>query len=489
MANEQTPTVTIRLNVLGPLTVECEPGSAVRLPSSKRACHLLALFAIEPTYDKQQLVNYLWSPGEDINHPNDVERERIRGKLDKELSNARGVFGLGVHSGFLGSSGHLVVHRTTSDAIEVVSDLDKFRELAHESRPPADWETALALVRGEAAESLPTGASIDLSWLERERSRQRRQIRTILSRLHPDATADELDDLCQDVLDRRYESATVVPAETVVYAAPTASPADQSSRQIDAPPYHAEKKTGLLHAITERLPRGLQLSLLLALAASVATGLTVWLLRPVETPFASPFAIPPEEAAVNAENGAVSLHPTIKAPRTPVDITRVPRILACVVSSNTPCDYAETLNVHVGDVVMFNVELSAQQEQFIPYLTLMTVAVGWPHPFSYAETEPIDRLTVSLSIGLPVPVVPGSPAKNFGISMRLQFPNHKFYLLSYIPRTTQLLTTSGRLLHYLPNGIMEHGISLQDVGSPPRCSHCEREYTRHITFRAKIVIE
>jgi hypothetical protein len=487
MADEQTPTVTIRLNVLGPLTVECEPGGSIPLPRSKRACHLLALFAVEPTYDKQQLVNYLWSPGQDVNDPNQIERKRIRGKLDKELSTARGVFGLGDDSGFLGSSGHLIVHRTTRKAVAVVSDLEEFRELADESHPPADWRAALALVRGEVAENLPTGAYIDMSWLERERKRQRKEISSILSRLHPDATTDELGDLCQDVLDGRYEARTVVSAEPAVDTAPMvpSAPAEQSSRQIDAPSDLPAKKAARLHAVADRIRWRLVLVLAVA-AAVVVSGIIVWMLRPTKGPYTNPDTVPPQGAIVNAENGAVSLHTTIIPTSTPVGLDGGQFMLACIVTPNGPCHYAPTLKVHIGNILRFSVELGETREQLIPYLKLHTEQIGSPRQIS--RDEPINELTLSLSIQWPR--IPHAPdAANFQTtSTKFQFPNSKAYTLSYIPGTTELLTENGYLLHYLPNGIMGYGIALQDVGSPPGCFRCESQYRRYVNFRAKVEI-
>jgi hypothetical protein len=58
--------------------------------------------------------------------------------------------------------------------------------------------------------------------------------------------------------------------------------------------------------------------------------------------------------------------------------------------------------------------------------------------------------------------------------------------LTYIPGSTILFGTKERTLAHLPDGIMEAGISLTDVGAPPSCSYCESEYTRYVNFKVEV---
>lgn len=271
----------------------------------------------------------------------------------------------------------------------------------------------------------------------------------------------------------------VMPATAVVDAAPAHQPAQQPN-----PP---ATEAGWRQAIPYGLRASLRRTLLLVATLVVAAGFITWALWPAKNSYANPNTVPPEGAVVNAENGAVLMHATIKPTRTPVELAQGQLMLACIVSSSIPCHYASTLKVHVGDIIKFSVMLVETQDQLIPYLKLTTESVGLPRQISIEE--PINELSFRLSVHWPYALEEGSHIQDFlETSTQLQFPNSKAYRLSYIPSSTQLLAESGHLVHDLPNGIMENGIALQDVGSPPGCLDCELQYLRYVNFKAKVEV-
>jgi hypothetical protein len=78
------------------------------------------------------------------------------------------------------------------------------------------------------------------------------------------------------------------------------------------------------------------------------------------------------------------------------------------------------------------------------------------------------------------------PAGSGGdVSIRMAAPGP--YHLVYIPGSTTLTSPdNSKLLYHLPNGIMNGGIGLEDVGSPSYCFQCADEYARIVSFRAKV---
>ena len=222
MAGDQTSETTIRLNVLGPLEIALEPGGAVALPTSLRARHVLVVMAIEPQYRWRGLIEILWP--EEARTNADRVRDALDNRLSKDLGNARRAFGLDRDSGFLyAHSG--TVRRVNGDCVTVISDSDEFRRLAA-TDDRADLYAALALVRGVVATHLPDISSDaeEEDWLAHQRQLQRKDIIHVLERLHPDASREDLEALCQDVLDRRYQ-----PDESIV-------PEQQSRVIADTPP-------------------------------------------------------------------------------------------------------------------------------------------------------------------------------------------------------------------------------------------------------------
>jgi hypothetical protein len=58
--------------------------------------------------------------------------------------------------------------------------------------------------------------------------------------------------------------------------------------------------------------------------------------------------------------------------------------------------------------------------------------------------------------------------------------------LTYLPGSTVLFGARGEVLARLPDGIMEGGIALVNVGAPASCSYCETEYTRYVNFKVRV---
>ncbi len=466
MADDRTGQTTIRLNVLGPLEIEPAPSDESSASPSWRAQQILAFMAVNKKCSHRELAEILW-PDEAKNYGEARVRETLGVRLHGCLSEARKAVGLDGRSGFL-KPHNRVVDRVAGDDVTVITDFDEFHRLAGSDKR-TDWQAALALVRGVFAAHLPDDG-VQRDWLTREREHQHQDIREVLERFHSDTTSDELETLCQDVLDQRYRAAK-----------PAASPSrteDNQRRQSAAP---SEQSADAPMARGRSVTRRRLIAVLLAVC-TVAAGIVALTLR--SRPPSAAKSTPPVGAIVNTWTGKWTFHiPTATAPLAQVS-GGTANLRACDLTARQPCKYLfkeSSIRAHIGDTIEFKDFLYNPQDEPIPYVKL-NVNSG-PGGSGKHEGEEIG---VQFLAAWPEPHTVEYPAGNGG-DFTIHLPTPGAYHLTYIPGSTTLTSPYNRkLLLHLPDGIMEEGIGLEDLGSPRTCFQCAPAYSRIVSFRAKI---
>lgn len=488
MAAADSP-LLIRLNVLGPLEIIREPGDVRALPRSARAKILLTLFALKDSYERLELVRLLWPNDKSIytDPASSVQSVKaIDNRLDVELRKAREAVGLKADSGFLYAH-QRVVKRTRDEGVRVTSDHDDFMAFSDSG----DGWSALELVRDQVVHGLTPPRDADGVWLDEARTQQKKDIKSVVGHLHPKVTDQELDDLCEDVLKRRYFeiqtrplSTSTAPTAKIDTAAETTKVASTMNVETIAPAASNKQQVPPRSTRNRLVARG-RLLLGMSAAVIICVGLGLWSILATSSKAGS---IPPLGAIVNAWTGRWTLHQSHKLT---VDggpqIAGGPNFVACDTSAHVPCIYLRTTHpspivARVDDVIEFKQLLEDPDAEALPYVKLI---VGWgPDENTHATNE----LAVSMSIEWPIAPEgePMFPAGN-GTPIKIRLPAPGAYQLEYLPDSTILTAPyEPKLLFHLPDGIMSTGIGLEDVGPPPHCFECAVEYSRIVSFKIRI---
>jgi DNA-binding SARP family transcriptional activator len=473
---------TIRLNVLGGLEIE-RAGEPLPLPTTTAAHQLLALFAVKERYEDQQLVDILW-PGRYLDDDRDDTAKAVRGSLDRAISNARTAVGVDASSGVLKRKAG-IVDRVDGYDVTISSDLEDFRRLARSERPE-DWRAALALIRGPIAQYVPTRKR-STDWIRREQSLQKEDIRKLLARLDPDASEETIENQAQDVLDGRWQAMLEAPpAGRHRPAADDTETGSQLTNPVSTPPGDASTKPGRWRSRKRYGVAGL-ITTLAAVAALI-----------VLSPPGKGVSIPSEGSVVDAQTGAIVAHPVVTVSHLPAQIGGGPTFHACDISAPSPCGYGRygrpPLNVKVGDVIAFRLVLNDGTSTPLNYVKLNASSV----PAGHVPDELGTELEVGMSVKWPESLgayeavsepgrISGSRYHMPGIDpIYLQLPRAGHYGLAYIPGSTSLANDEAHFFHYLPDGIMNYGIALENVGPPPSCFWCALQYVRSVYFHAKV---
>jgi len=149
----------------------------------------------------------------------------------------------------------------------------------------------------------------------------------------------------------------------------------------------------------------------------------------------------------------------------------------------TPCDPglapcvngAKDIAVRPGDTMTIRLFLTTNYEAPISWLKLL---VEWE-----PSKDDLDAQAIWLT-----PQKQSSYGNGYEMQLTDQRLNHH---LDYVPGSTRLSTVSqeseGKLLARLPDGIMANGIVLTNVGPPAGCAGCIDEYSRVVTFKARML--
>jgi hypothetical protein len=467
MTEQPDATTTIRLNILGELEIIRELDTVVELPSNARAAHLLAMLALQPAYDRQKLVDVFWE-GETLQHVDAAEVRRVANKLDQVLIAARKALAI---DGTVLASERGVVRWVEDSPCRLTTDLAEFQALARSSEPD-DWRAALALVRGEIAENMERDRKLS-SPFEVARSLQTEEIKDLLKRLAPDATADTLDNRVKSVLLGRYWQQPSQPASVKRFAK-------------------------LLP--TSRIRRRWRLAGLLT-ASLVALGMTAWAVWPPASHTAS---IPPVGSVVDARSGRLVHFVASHNPKPLQEITTL--FWICNLSHPQPCYYpnqspVRSITAHRGD--MLEVWIRLYDDAVVPIPLLGVTVVWYPNIANGSLREQQNKQLFRMDIaGFDRPdghqINEEESVSWASVQMS---PSEEFatYAPSYIPGSTVLTSPNHSFQHALPDGILwgenekneprprEH-IWLADVGGGrSACTECRSEAVRFIRFRLQIL--
>ncbi len=198
--------------------------------------------------------------------------------------------------------------------------------------------------------------------------------------------------------------------------------------------------------------------------------------------------VPPPGTIVNATTGQVVEKVVNRTTPRFVQITA--DLSACDLTVTPTCGYVEAgarLRVHIGDIVEFSLRLFDPSNQPVPYLYMYTEETSGTVA-RYKDGPIISRSYGGLKMNVHWPTRYGDhreePASRGPVE--IVYPRAAGGTdLTYILGSTVLFDQKGRVLAHLPDGIMEAGIALTDVGAPPSCSYCESEYTRYVNFKVQ----
>jgi hypothetical protein len=232
----------------------------------------------------------------------------------------------------------------------------------------------------------------------------------------------------------------------------------------------------------------------LLLTAALA-GIVAWALWSSS----SSISIPPLGAIVNAQTGTWSM----RAPKTPAEFPAGigggdTKFRGCDVSTEHPCRYSSSvppLKAHVDDTLEFTVILNNSYNTAIPYIKLEAyvnkIGEGGTSSRELLHAGISTELAVGMSISWPSegelgagPTITRHAEIN---EVYIKFPRAGDYGLRYIPKTSTIHLSKPHFFHYLPDGIMEPGIVLQNVGQPTTCFPCAISYIRLVSFRTRVV--
>jgi hypothetical protein len=152
----------------------------------------------------------------------------------------------------------------------------------------------------------------------------------------------------------------------------------------------------------------------------------------------------------------------------------------CNLTRESPCDYEPGTMVwaSTGDMLKFKLRLHNPGHAPLPYVELYTSEWG------SSEADIRVQLDIEMPLwggGMGPAGVPPSPA-----DIDLPGPRPHSDGLAYIPGSTRLWDEESRYLGRLPDGIMEAGVALANIGSPASCYACDIDYVRFVSFKAKV---
>jgi hypothetical protein len=189
--------------------------------------------------------------------------------------------------------------------------------------------------------------------------------------------------------------------------------------------------------------------------------------------------LPAPGSIVDAANGEIVPRLLTRVPRQPAQIAGGHIFRACDLSAEARCSYPLDrwkLAARPGDLIQFKFRLHNPGPAPLPYATFV---VSWSGS-SLAD--------VLVQLEAEWPLRRGHAAMPPSISpVGIDLPGHGgFQGLAYVPGSAVLLDQHNGFLGRLPDGLMENGIALADIGAPASCFYCDLKYVRFVSFRARV---
>ena len=189
---------------------------------------------------------------------------------------------------------------------------------------------------------------------------------------------------------------------------------------------------------------------------------------------------PPTGSIIDAANGELVKKLHTRTTHQPVQIAGGSMFRVCNLSRETPCDYepGRLVKAGPGDVLKFKLRLHNPWHAPLPYAELYVQE--WSSSEADIRVELYIEMTErggAMGAAGPRP----SPA-----DIDLPGPQPHSDGLAYIPGSTRLWDAESRFLGHLPDGIMESGIALANIGAPASCYACDIDYVRFVSFQARV---
>jgi hypothetical protein len=190
-------------------------------------------------------------------------------------------------------------------------------------------------------------------------------------------------------------------------------------------------------------------------------------------------AIPPPGTVIDAQTGRVATNIQHITPQN-AQIDGGSIFRACDRTTEHPCKWnsdERSIEVHKGDLIEFGILLHNGGDPAVPYLRLTVERWG-----GGMTPERQNLMSAILDLQYHSGIA-------HGVEARAEFiaPGRRgFTDLNYVPSSTVLLTGKHRFVAQLPDGIMDNGIALANVGSPASCYYCDMRYTRFVFFKARV---
>lgn len=193
----------------------------------------------------------------------------------------------------------------------------------------------------------------------------------------------------------------------------------------------------------------------------------------------SAMAVPPPGTVIDAQTGEVASHVQHSTSQN-AQIDGGSIFRACDLTREHPCNYEREqppINVDDGDLIRFGILLHNGGDPAVPYARL--TVERWGGGSTPEERNP---MLAVLDIQYHSSISNGIHAE---VHMEAQ-GRQGFTDFNYIPGSTVLMTRDHQPLAQLPDGIMDNGVGLANIGSPASCYYCDLDYTRFVFFEAVV---
>jgi len=201
--------------------------------------------------------------------------------------------------------------------------------------------------------------------------------------------------------------------------------------------------------------------------------------------------IPPPGTIINAQTGEPAVNVQYSTPQM-AQIGAGGIFRACDLTREHPCRYERNqgpIKAKPGDLLELGIRLHNGNDASVPYARFTVEMWGGQGTFiaKNSSGEVTSERRDPLSAELDIEYQTGTTHEGIEESVEIDVPESAGYTaLNYVPGSTVLLDGHHHLVARLPDGIMDSGLALADIGSPSSCYFCDIRYIRFIFFKAKV---
>jgi hypothetical protein len=201
--------------------------------------------------------------------------------------------------------------------------------------------------------------------------------------------------------------------------------------------------------------------------------------------------IPPTGTVIDAQTGEPAMNVQHSTPQV-AQIGAGGIFRACDLTREHPCRYERNqgpIKARPGDLLELGIRLHNGNDASVPYARFTVEMWGGNGTFTERDSHGnvISEGRDPLSAKLDIEYRTGTTDEGIEESVEIDVPESAGYTaLNYVPGSTFLLDRHHHLVGRLPDGIMDSGLALADIGSPSSCYFCDIRYTRFIFFKARV---